>query len=135
MSESNVFLIASRRKFRFPSSKGELMVEQLWDLPLVSKTGFDLNTVAKTINRELKNMEEDSFVEVSTNSRQKDLETMLDIIKTVISIKQSDTKAATDRAAKESLRHKLREVIEAKKDQQLGELSIAELEAQLAALD
>jgi hypothetical protein len=130
----NMFLIASRHKFRFPSSKGDLTVEQLWDLPLISKTGVDLNTIAKSVSRELKGMEEESFVEVRSNPRRGDLEVMLEIVKTVISTKQADNKAATDRAAKESLRSRLRDAIDAKKDQQLGEMSIEELQAQLDAI-
>ncbi len=134
MSEVNVFFIASRRKLRFPSTKGDLMVEQLWDLPLVSKSGTDLNTIAQAVSRELKGMEEESFVEVRPNPRRGDLEVMLEIVKAVITTKQAENKAATEQAAKESLRNRLRDAIEAKEEQQLGEMSIGDLKAQLAAL-
>lgn len=130
----NIFILASRKKFRFSSSKGELSVEQLWDLPLVSKTGFDLDTIAKTVSRELKGMEEESFVETRSNPRRGDLEAMMEVVKTVIATKQADNRTATEKAARDSLRSKLREAIETKKDRQLGEMSIEELEAQLAAL-
>jgi len=130
----NLFITASRRKFRFASERGDLTVEQLWDLPLTAKSGFDLNNVARGVNNELKGLAEESFVETSTNPRRKTLEQMLEIVKTVIATKQAESKAATDAAAKAALRAKLAEAIERKKDEKLGSASIEELEAQLAAL-
>ena len=50
MSDINIFEQASRAKLRFDSVKGQLVTEQLWDLPLQSKTNFDLDTVAKGIS-------------------------------------------------------------------------------------
>jgi hypothetical protein len=50
----NIFEQATRRAIRFESAKGDLSVEQLWDLPLQSRNQFDLDTVAKTVNRQLK---------------------------------------------------------------------------------
>lgn len=45
---TDIFEIASRRKYRFPSAIGELTVEQLWDLPLTDpKRGATLDNVAK----------------------------------------------------------------------------------------
>jgi hypothetical protein len=45
---------AVRNKLRFSSSRGELTAEQLWDVPLRSKDGLDLNAVAQTANKALK---------------------------------------------------------------------------------
>ena len=63
----NLFEIATRKKLRFPSLKGELSAEQLWDLPLSSRVGLDLDNIAKAVNKDLKAEEEDSFVKTSTN--------------------------------------------------------------------
>ena len=64
----NLFLQATREKFRFESSKGDLSVEQLWDLPLTSRTGFDLDTVAKAVNKFVGALEEhDDVQDVYTN--------------------------------------------------------------------
>ena len=43
----NIFEYAARSKIRFQSTKGELTVEQLWDVPLRSRDDFNLNAVAK----------------------------------------------------------------------------------------
>jgi hypothetical protein len=131
---NDLFITASRRKFRFASERGDLTVEQLWDMPLTAKSGFDLNNVARGVNNELKGLAEESFVETSTNPRRKTLEQMLEIVKTVIATKQAESKAATESAAKAALRAKLAEAIERKKDEKLDSASIEELEAQLAAL-
>lgn len=48
---SNLFETASRKKLRFAISKGEISVEQLWDLPLTSKSGDSLNGLANKYNR------------------------------------------------------------------------------------
>ena len=64
----NLFEIATRAKFRFDSLKGALTVEQLWELPLQSRTGVDLDTVAKGINASLKEVAEESFVPTARTS-------------------------------------------------------------------
>lgn len=134
MSDSNLFITASRKKFRFASERGDLTVENLWDLPLTSKNGFNLNAVAIGVNSELKSLAEESFVETSTNPRRKDLENMLEILKYVISVKQEEAKAATERVAKQALKRKLQEAIEAKEGEALQSTSLEDLKAQLAAL-
>lgn len=130
----DIFVSAARKKFRFPSERGDLMVEQLWDLPLTSKNGFNLNAVAVSVNSELKSLAEESFVEVSSNPRRKILEDMLELVKYVISVKQAEAKAATDLAAKNALKRKIQDAIEAKEGEQLKGASLEDLQAQLAAL-
>lgn len=131
---TDLFVVASRKKFRFTSERGELNVEQLWDLPLTSKNGFNLNAVAIAVNSELKGLAEESFVETSSNPRRRELEQMLEIAKFIIATKQDETKAASERLARQAMRRKLQEAIEAKEDQALVGSSIEELKAQLAAL-
>ena len=54
MSESNaLFITASRAKFRFPFSVGQLSAEDLWDLPL-SGRGQNLDNIARALHKELK---------------------------------------------------------------------------------
>lgn len=134
MSDTSLFVTASRKKFRFASERGELTTENLWDLPLSSKNGFNLNSVAIAVHTELKSLSEESFVEVSTNPRRKDLEDMLEIVKYVISVKQSEAKAATELVAKQAMKRKLRDAIEAKEGEALSGASLDDLKAQLAAL-
>lgn len=131
---SDLFIVASRKKFRFASERGDLSVEQLWDLPLTSKNGFNLNAVAIAVNSELKGLAEESFVEASTNPRRRELEQMLEVVKYVISVKQEEAKAAQERVAKQELKRRLQDAIAAKEGQALLDASLDDLKAQLASI-
>lgn len=128
------FKKAARLKLRFPSIKGHLSVEQLYDLPLTSKAGFDLDSVAKTINASLRVASEDSFVNTKPNL-EKDLNQLcLDIVKEVIADKIAENEANTKAVANRHEREKLLTVLEGKKDAALANLSEAELEERIRAL-
>lgn len=130
----NLFEKATRKAFRFPSNKGELTVEQVWQLPLTSRTGFDLDTVARTINTDLKALGEESFVNKGANPKRGDLQDKLDILKYVIDVKQNEAAAAEKRVATQQEVRKLEELLARKNDQELEGLSKEDLEKKLAAL-
>jgi hypothetical protein len=131
----SVFLTATREKFRFPSVKGDLSAEQLWDLPLTSRTGADLDTVAKAVNAELRSLSEESFVDSGANApKRRVLTAKLDLVKEIIATKQKESADAANRRAKVAMRERLAEAIEAKRNAQLDTLSLEELEAQYAQL-
>lgn len=133
---SDLYKFASQNKLRFPSKRGELTVEDLYDLPLVSKTGFDLNTVAKAINAHLKTSAEEEFVTTApADPGRKCLEVALDIVKDVIATKQAANAEALAKAQRAAQRQKILEAMAAKKDEKLSQASIEDLEAQLAALE
>lgn len=129
-----MYKIAAQNKIRFTSNRGLLTVEQLFDLPLSSKSNFDLDTIAKTINKQLKEMGEESFVGVS-NPAKKEMETALEIVKDVIKSKQEENAAQLNKLKKREQQKKILDAIAAKKDQQLSQTSLDELEKQLAELD
>lgn len=133
-SKDELFMIASRKKLRFTSDRGDLVVEQLWDMPLTAKNGFSLNSLAIAVNKELKSYEEESFVETSTNPRRNDLAIMLEILKIVIAIKQKEDKDRKEAASRAAMRQQIREAIEAKRQEGLSSLSLEDLEARLAEL-
>lgn len=135
MSEVNLFLLASRKKFRFPSDRGDLTVEQLWDIPLTSRSGFSVNNIAIAVNNELKSLEEESFVETSQNPRRDDLRAMLDILKAIIAIRQEEAKKRSEAAERASMRAQIQEAIEAKKREGLASSSLEELQSKLAELE
>jgi hypothetical protein len=134
MSEENLFELAARRKFRYSSSKGDLNTEQLFDLPLTSRAGFDLDSVAKAVNAELKSVAEESFVAVRTNTGQRDLEAKLEIVKFVIAAKQKaqeDIRLAGEKAER---KRRILEALAAKEDQELTSASKEELLRELESL-
>lgn len=133
----DIFEIASRKAFRFSSSKGDLTTEQLWTLPLISKSQnpCDLDTIARSINADLKSMTEESFVNVAPDPRKGDLEVKLAIVKRVIDVRQEEIAAAQKSKEKAELRKKLAEALADKRDNAIKNLSEAEIEAKLKELD
>lgn len=134
MNQVNIFERASREAFRFPSIKGEITVEQLWSLPLQSKTSFDLDNVAKTVNNQLKSMAEESFVNVTKNSAIDVQECKLEIVKHIIAVRLDENEKARQRSENSAKRAKLLEILERKQDAAMEGLTAEEIKAQIAAL-
>lgn len=130
----NIFERASQQKLRFPSVKGELTTEQLWDLPLQSKNQFDLDTVAKTVNNELKNVTEESFVATTTSPAKTILELKFEIVKHVIAVRIATNAAARYQAARKAEKDKLIGILADKQDEALKGLTPEEIQARIAAL-
>lgn len=135
MEQETLFLQATRAKYRFSSAKGEMSVENLWDVPLRSKDDFNLDKIARGINRELEAATEESFVDaVQTNPAKKVLESKLGIVKQIIAIKIDEEETAKTRAENKIEREKLLRILAEKKDGKLSDLSEKELEKRINAL-
>lgn len=131
----NIFEQASINKTRFASTKGDLTTEQLWDLPLTSKSGFDLDTLAKSVNAELKATAEESFVATSTNPAKAVLEHKLEILKHIIAVKLAQNEAHRMAAQRATERRKLLDILGQKEDQALAALTPEEIRERLAKLE
>jgi hypothetical protein len=132
---SEMFEYATRYKLRFSSIKGELSVEQLWDVPLRSKDDFNLNAVAKTANKALKDATEESFVETARNHLHIKLETALNIVKHIINVRLKEEEAAKKRADNKIEKEKLLEVLAEKQAGKLSALTEEELRKRIEALE
>lgn len=108
-----IFEYASRNKLRFASVRGELTVEQLWDTPLRSRDDFNLDIIARGVNRGKSAASEESFVETTKNPAQERLSTALEVVKHVIATKLAEEQAAQQRVEN---RAELKKRIEALKD-------------------
>lgn len=129
----NIFEQASRQQLRFPSDRGVLTVEQLWTLPLQSKSGFDLDSIAKAVSKTLKENAEESFV--TTVSPANTTATLaLDILKHIIAVKLDENAKARAALERKAEREKLLGVLERKQDEALGSLSLDEVKKRLAEL-
>jgi hypothetical protein len=138
MSNNNVnsmFEVASRAKIRFQSVRNELTVEQLWDVPLRSKDDFNLDVIAKTANKALKTLTEESFVETRKTPAQSKAELALDIVKYVIQTKLDEEAEAERRAANRVKKEALLKAIAEKQEGKLSAMSEKELLKQLNELD
>jgi len=129
----NMFEEASRLKLRFPSPKGALTVEDLWDLPLTSTRAASLDLVAKTVNRSLKELDEESFV--TPGSKANTEETLkLDILKHVIAVRLEENKQHRLALENKKKKERIMEIINTKEDEALGAKSLDELRDMLNAL-
>lgn len=132
---SNIFEYATRNKLRFASTRGELSVELLWDVPLRSKDDFNLNEIAKAVNKTLKDATEESFVETARSALHVRLETALEIVKSIIETKLNDEENAKKRADNKVERERLLNILAEKQAGKLSELSEKELQKRIEALE
>lgn len=128
---------ALEQKWRFPSKRGPLTIEDLFDLPLTKNNGLNLDTVAIEINKQLQEKQgSTSFVEstVEKSSEINKLDTMLEIVKTIIKQRQDEHEYKLNKAALDSKRKELQRLIDQKQNEALASLSVDELQQQLDAL-
>jgi len=124
-----MFEKATRIGLRFESVRGNLTVEDLWDLPLTTKAPsyLSLDAIAKTVNKKLKAEEEESFVETKVNTKKKTLELAMKIVKHIIETRIKENKDSIDRKSKIERRKKIMGLIEDKEDEKLKSLSKEDL--------
>jgi hypothetical protein len=134
MTTQNLFEYATRNQLRFPSSKGELSVEQLWDVPLRGGD-FNLNNVAQRANALLKAIDAENFVETKRTPAHTVCEMRLETVKYIIETKLAEEEAAKKRAANKAKKEQLLGILADKQAGKLSELSEKELQKQIAALD
>ena len=137
-TDQNLFEIAARKKYRFPSPIGQLTVEDLYQLPLTSPPNTravrpNLNDVARAVNAELKALGEESFVGTAAPG-QADLSNKLDIVKSVIAFKQAEALASVERLRKSQQRDALRQAIADAEAREMGSKSVDELKDMLKEL-
>ena len=132
---NNIFEYATRTKLRFASIKGELTIEQLWDVPLRSRDDFNLNAIAKAANKALKEVSEESFVETTKTATHTRCEAAMEAVKYIIDVKLAEEEAAKTRAEKKQEKEKLLGILAEKQAGKLSELSEKELQKRIAALE
>lgn len=127
--EMNIFEKASRIKLRINSTKGILSVEDLWDLPLEK-----LNSLAKDVNRKLREQGEEDFLG-NTPSRDSKLSLTLDIIKEVISVRLGEKLKQEEAAEKKAKKERLMAILARKEEESLEGKSVEEIRKLIAELD
>ena len=123
-----MFEKASRLKLTFTTAKGTLSADYLWDLPLTQ-----LDSIAKDINKRIKEAEEESFIAPKTAANTLDV-LRLDIVKHIINVRQTE---ATSKRVKDEIKDQtaaLQNALERKKAEEIDKLSIEDLQARMKAL-
>lgn len=118
---------ATRLKLRFNSNKGQLSVEQVWDLSLTA-----LNEMAKGLSRELKaaSVDDEDFIGNNT-SVDSQLQLRFDIVKSIISTKLKERDDSLSAAEKREHNQAILELIKKKQQEELAGKSVEELQALL----
>lgn len=128
MNKNEMFVTATRNKFRFPF-RGQISVEDLWDLSVEN-----LDSVYKTLNSQVKKAKEESLL--NTKSREDEIiEMQIEIVKYIVSVKQDESAKKVAAKEKKARKQKILEVIAAKEDADLQNKSPEELQAMLSELD
>lgn len=124
---SNMFEKAVKGKYRFPY-KGQIAVEDLYDLPLGS-----LDTVFKTLNAEVKKTDEESLLQ--TKSEENDiLATKIEIVKYIFNEKLEEKKNRQEAAERKEKKQKIMQIIATKQDESLQNASVEDLQKMLDEL-
>jgi len=130
---ADLFADAVRAKVRFDTVRGCLSVEDLWDLPLTSPRGLSLDTLARTLYRELQETKEASFVDDPPPANTV-AQLRFDLVKYIIDVKKAERQVAVMEAERAARKARLLKVLAHKQDAALEQHSIEELESMIAAL-
>lgn len=127
----NIFGKATKEKVRFQTQSGTVTVEDLWDLPLQSKTNkVCLDDIAKQLHKEIKDSEEVSFVS-SSSPKNSLLELKFDIVKHIIGVKVEENQKTREAIAQKQQREQILSILAEKESESLKNKSIEELKAML----
>ena len=123
-----MFEKASMLKLTFKTQVGVIKTEDLWDLNLEM-----LDTVAKSLSKQLKESEEESFIKKksSTNCL---IELKFNIVKHIIKYKLEKHDAIKQAAIKRERKAKILQILANKQDESLNEMSIEDLTKELDSL-
>ena len=129
-----MFEQATREKLRFMSSKGDITVEQLWDVPLRANQGFNLDAIARSHSKAVELASEESFVdEVKSSPGKTRAKLAFSIVKHVIDVKLMEEQASERRASNKQEREKLLAILAEKQEGKLTKLSEEELKRRINA--
>ena len=122
-----MFEYAVRNKVRFPF-KGLISVEELWDLTLTN-----LDSIYKTLNKQVKQSEEESLLNTKTTV-DKELDVQIAIVKHIVAVKLAEQEAREKASAKKAQKQKIMAIIASKQDEALQNSSVEDLQKMLDEL-
>lgn len=128
----SIFEIASRKKLRVQTERGELTVEQLWDLPLKANGKLSLDGIATNLYSKLESTKVsfvDNVVEDSDN------QILFDIVLHIIKVRKDEILENQERAKNASTLRLLKEILAKQELNQLESLTSEELKAKISELE
>jgi len=125
---TELFITAARKKYRFDTTKGQVTVEDLFDLNLTS-----LDAIAVALDDKIQTLGRKSFI-AKRSSSTTEVNNKLDIVKYVIETKQEEAAERERRASVEAELAYLQSIKEKKMIDKDHNLSLEELDARIASL-
>ncbi len=122
-----MFEYATRNKVRFPF-KGLISAEDLWDLTLTN-----LDSIYKTLNKQVKQSEEESLLDTKTTV-DKELDVQIAIVKHIVAVKLAEQEAREKASVKKAQKQKIMAIIASKQDEALQNSSVEDLQKMLDEL-
>jgi len=119
---------ATRAKLRFTTDRGILSVEDVWDLSLTQ-----LNTLAKSLRKKLKEAEEEDFLNTKSESDVTD-KLRFDIVLHILETKKAEKLEREQASEIKIKRAKLLDAIAEKQEADLRNKPVEELLKELEAL-
>lgn len=119
---------ATRTKLRFQTDRGQLCVEDVWDLNLTA-----LNALAKSLNRKLKQGEEEDFLSTKTEADATD-KLRFDIVVAILEVKKAEKVEKEQAVEKKAKREMILGVLARKQNEAIEGKSVEELMKELEAL-
>lgn len=121
-----IFEYASKNKLRF-NFRGVISVEDLWDLSLEQ-----LDCLYRGLKKEAKNSEEESLL--TEKQVDEKVTVSIKIVEYIFKVKKEEIELRKQKAAKKAEKQKLLAILANKKDAELQEKSVEELEKMIAEL-
>lgn len=127
-----MYKTALQEGYTYPSNRGLLTTEDLFSLPLESRSGFNLYSIGNTLNEKLSDTAKNLFGKQSDD--EKLIQAKIDIIKDIVADKLAEAAAKAEVKANKAKREKILTILAKKGDEALEGKSEAELIAELEKL-
>lgn len=122
-----MFEQATRMKLRFNTPQGQLVVEDLWDLPLTSTTNrANLDQIAVGLYAELNSNRNISFVN-SNSTGDTTLQLKFDIVKHIIDVRKAENLATAEARVRKEKKQQILTLISQKENETLAGKSLDDL--------
>ena len=129
-----IFQRGLKQNVRFDTVKGKITTEDLYGMPLTHLSSYDLDTVAKSINKELQTSEEESFVRPNT-AKNTTLTLKLEIVKFIIADKLADIETRKTASERKARKEYLLSIKSDKIDDKTRKMSMKDIDKELAELN
>lgn len=126
---TNIFELATKQKLRFSTTRGNVGVEDLWDLTLEQ-----LDDTARLINKKVKETSEESFIN-KRSTGDKAMQLRLDVVVSIINTKLEEESRRKNAAERKVKREAILKLMADKQDDALKRKSLASLQAELDKLE